>query len=85
MYILGFLFFFIVSILILGLSIVGRILKALFGFGKQSTSYQSQQTRSYANRENTTETTQEVHKHKKLFDDDEGEYVDFEEIKESQK
>ena len=71
-HILGFLFVIIVVILVIGLSIIGTVLRTIFGLGgkrrSSSGSYQSGQGYSYS--------------HKKLFSKDEGEYVDFEEIKE---
>ena len=102
-HILGFLFIIIVVILVLGLSIIGTVLRSIFGLGKRRTSsgsyqngggsYQSgggysfsgdqQQTASSQANEGTTSSEDVVHrKHKKLFTKDEGEYVDFEEIKE---
>ena len=79
MYILGFLFIIIISIFVLGLSIVGSILRALFGFGRRSSS-----THQATNTEET-EKQKEQSKHKKFFSEDEGEYVDFEEVKDSKK
>ena len=89
---LGFLFILIIAILIIGLSIIGSI----FGLGRKKTS--SQDFRSYTfygdNRQSSrtsTDTTDgirpeegEIHiKHKeRIFSKDDGEYVDFEEIKE---
>lgn len=102
-HILGFLFIIIVVILVIGLSIIGTVLRSIFGLGKRRTSsgsyqngggsYQSgggysfsgdqQQTASSQANEGTTSSEDVVHrKHKKLFAKDEGEYVDFEEIKE---
>ena len=102
-HILGFLFIIIVVILVIGLSIIGTVLRCIFGLGKRRTSsgsyqngggsYQSgggysfsgdqQQTASSQANEGTTSSEDVVHrKHKKLFTKDEGEYVDFEEIKE---
>ncbi|MEY8722758.1 DUF4834 family protein [Bacteroides stercorirosoris] len=102
-HILGFLFIIIVVILVIGLSIIGTVLRSIFGLGKRRTSsgsyqngggsYQSgggysfsgdqQQTTSSQANEGTTSSEDVVHrKHKKLFTKDEGEYVDFEEIKE---
>lgn len=95
-HILGFLFIIIVVILVIGLSIIGTVLRSIFGLGKRRTSsgsYQSgggysfsgdqQQTASSQANEGTTSSENVVHrKHKKLFTKDEGEYVDFEEIKE---
>ena len=102
-HILGFLFIIIVVILVIGLCIIGTVLRSIFGLGKRRTSsgsyqngggsYQSgggysfsgdqQQTASSQANEGTTSSEDVVHrKHKKLFTKDEGEYVDFEEIKE---
>lgn len=89
MYIFLFIFIFLIVILVLGLSIVGAILRAVFGIGKRS-SYQPKQKRSdYNQGTNTTSDNKEdtfveggpKNKHKKIFTEDEGEYVDFEEIK----
>ncbi|MBP1614782.1 MAG: hypothetical protein H6Q13_2230 [Bacteroidetes bacterium] len=80
MYILGFLFIIVIFIFVLGLSIVGSILRVLFGFGKRSSS-----TRQTTNREETEEQQKEQSKHKKLFGEDEGEYVDFEEVTDTKK
>ncbi|WP_321334759.1 DUF4834 family protein [uncultured Bacteroides sp.] len=79
MYILGFLFMIVIFILVLGLSIVSSVLRVLFGFNRRSSSSKNAQTRS---REEQDTSEQQPPKHKKLFDDDEGEYVDFEEVKE---
>ncbi|EKU88497.1 DUF4834 family protein [Bacteroides oleiciplenus] len=102
-HILGFLFIIIVVILVIGLSIIGTVLRSIFGLGKRRTSsgtyqngggsYQSsggysfsgnqqQNSSSQANEEATSSEDVIHRKHKKLFTKDEGEYVDFEEIKE---
>ena len=94
-HILGFLFVIIVVILVIGLSIIGTVLRTIFGLGgkrrSSSGSYQSGQGYSYSGGqqpnsssqtdEGTTSEGNNIHrKHKKLFSKDEGEYVDFEEI-----
>lgn len=102
-HILGFLFIIIVVILVIGLSIIGTVLRTVFGLGKRRSSsgtyqngggsYQSgggysfsgdqQQNNSSQSNGETTSSGYDIHrKHKKLFSKDEGEYVDFEEIKE---
>lgn len=96
-HILGFLFIIIVVILVIGLSIIGTVLRTIFGLGgkrrSSSGSYQSGQGYSYSGSQQQSSSSQteeassaaedEVQrKHKKLFSKDEGEYVDFEEIKE---
>ena len=85
-HILGFLFVIIVVILVIGLSIIGTVLRTIFGLGgKRRYSYSGgqQQNSSSQTDEGTTSEGNDIHrKHKKLFSKDEGEYVDFEEIKE---
>ncbi|WP_294606347.1 DUF4834 family protein [uncultured Bacteroides sp.] len=95
-HILGFLFIIIVVILVIGLSIIGTVLRSIFGLGKRRTSSgsyqngggysfsgnQQQNSSSQANEEATSSEDVIHRKHKKLFTKDEGEYVDFEEIKE---
>lgn len=106
-HILGFLFIIIVVILVIGLSIIGTVLRSIFGLGgKRRTSsgtYQNgngsyqpggggysfsgsqQQTSSSQNSEENASSASgndNRGKRKKLFSKDEGEYVDFEEIKE---
>lgn len=89
-HIIGFLFFFILIILIIGLALLAKIVRSVFGLGRKMTN----QTRT-SNKTNSQETTNSdnFHNHhanpskytqerKKIFDKDEGEYIDFEEIKE---
>lgn len=82
MYILGFLFIIVIFIFVLGLSIVGSILRVLFGFGKRSSS--ARQTTNWEEEEKQKEQNEQP-KHKKLFGEDEGEYVDFEEVTDTEK
>lgn len=93
-HILGFLFFIILVVLVIGLLILSKIVSLVFGFkrriqGKNSgqrTTYSSQNYQSNPHQEETTDSysTQgdtPVRQRKKIFDKDEGEYVEFEEIK----
>lgn len=90
---LSFLLILFLLILLIGFSILGKILRVLFGSGYRSSNYQN---RTYTNRENfnrqqdkqdgyaQAETYSDTlhnskSNRKKIFDDDEGEYVDFEE------
>lgn len=73
--------FIIFVIFAFGLSIIRGILRFLFGFGTRSTSSSSQQSES-AQRQTRQKVSNPSPKKKKLFDDNEGEYVEFEEIKE---
>lgn len=72
-----FIFLFVILIIVFGLLFVSRILRAIFHIGwhngKARTSTGSSGEGDYMN----TEQPQ-----KQIFGDDEGEYVDFEEVKE---
>ncbi|WP_273162255.1 DUF4834 family protein [Bacteroides fluxus] len=96
-HLLGFLFILIIAILIIGLGIIGTVVRSIFGLGRRRTSsasYQNPGGYSYNNPQqpsgSSTQTDKatepeegEIHlKRKKLFSKDEGEYVEFEEIKE---
>lgn len=78
MSILGFIFFIIVAVFVIGFSVIANILRALFGQPKRTTS--SSQKANPAGSEKKKETSA-PQKRKKVFDKDEGEYVDYEEIK----
>lgn len=97
---LGFLLILFLLIVFIGFSILGNILRILFGFGKRNTHYQDRtytdsrqntyrQHQSDEEEESYTETSSSSsHRRshpsgnrKKIFDDDEGEYVDYEEVK----
>ena len=90
MHILLFILLFIITIIVFGLSVVGLILKAIFGIGHRfSSSSRPRQNESgrSADQQSYSQGTHrpmdhEEEKHKKIFTQDEGEYVDFEEIKE---
>ncbi|MDL2305618.1 DUF4834 family protein [Bacteroides sp. OttesenSCG-928-D19] len=84
MSIFGFFFFIVITILILGVSVIAGILRAIFGFGKRrSTSQQQQQQGNAAHTQRPHQTINDAPRkaHKKIFDKNEGEYVEFEEIK----
>lgn len=85
MSILGFLFFIVVIILVAGLSVISSILRAIFGIGKRKDTGPGQsQTNSQKTYGNNKDTVQDNgKKREKYFDKNEGEYVDFEEIKDS--
>ena len=86
-HILGFLFIIVIAVIIIGLALVGSVLRAVFGLGKRSPSSGSDRngpnnnsgSRRYYHQ---PQANDKGAKHKKLFDDNEGEYVDYEEIKE---
>ncbi|MDO4162765.1 MAG: DUF4834 family protein [Bacteroides sp.] len=101
-HILGFIFIIIIAILIIGLSIIGTVIRSVFRMGgrrQNNDSYQGngwngqsrqgysfnsgQQSSKSASNEGVTPEEGELHiNRKKIFTKDEGEYVDFEEIKE---
>ena len=91
---LGFLFIIIIAILLIGLSIIGLGgRRSSSTYRNDNGNYQSgrgysfndrQQSGPSPNEEPDTRTKEAPthNRHKKLFSQDEGEYVDFEEIKE---
>ena len=88
--IFGFFFLIIIIVLIFGLSIISGILRLLFGFGRKSSSQHTQsrnQQNTYHQEDKKEDAgnTPSSRNHKKLFDKDEGEYVDFEEVKDDDK
>lgn len=93
---LGFLLILFLLILFIGFSILGNILRVLFGFGKHNTyqnrtytrqgenTYNQNQTNDYSGTSSSSSSQKRPRSSenkKKTFDDDEGEYVDFEEVK----
>ena len=95
MHILLFILIFIIAIFVFGLSIVGFILRTIFGLGRSSSSrpkqtesgrtnqqdYEQRNHRSNDNEEEIYSENVPEKRHKKIFTQDDGEYVDFEEIK----
>lgn len=87
--IFGFFFFIILIVLIIGFSLLSGILRLIFGFGRKPESHNRQQqgSNTYTNQSRQEgksyrqETSSKAQNRKKIFDDDEGEYVDFEEVK----
>lgn len=95
MHILLFILIFIIAIVVFGLSIVGFLFRTIFGLGRNSSSRTRQSESERTNQQNYNQRTQnsnddeeEIYsenvpkrRHKKIFTEDDGEYVDFEEIK----
>lgn len=84
---IGFLFILFLLILLIGFSILGNLLRLFFGFGRRD----NDRIRTYAD-PNQHASSAESHRdtphhsspgtHKqKIFGEDEGEYVDYEEVK----
>lgn len=93
---LGFLFILFIAILIIGFSLIGSIVRGIFGFGRKNPS--SRDFRDYTfygnNRRSSRTPTDTDDSHRpeeggirvkrkeRIFSKDDGEYVDYEEIKE---
>lgn len=75
--IFGFLFIILLIIFIFGISIISGILRLFFGLGRKATRNPGEQ---HSEHRKSSQSTSRPKKQKKIFDDDEGEYVDFEEI-----
>ncbi len=83
-HILGFLFLILIAILFIGLSIIGTVLRSIFGLGgrRSSGTYRNENGNNQsASSHEETARKETTNPRKKLFSQDEGEYVDFEEIK----
>ena len=70
-HILGFLFFIILVVLVIGLLILSKVVSLVFGFKRRMQGKNSGQRTTYSSQN---------YQRKKIFDKDEGEYVEFEEI-----
>lgn len=94
-HILGFIFFFILIILVIGLAILSKVIRTVFGIGRRMKGQESSrynrsesafkdftQSQSTTNENARNNKTSGGRRKGKVFDEDEGEYVDFEEIKE---
>lgn len=93
-HILGFIFFFVLIIFVIGLAILSKIIRSVFGLGRRMTGSSSSQSHSQNQRSSSSsyrssgndesqQSARNASDRKKIFDSDEGEYVDFEEVKES--
>lgn len=81
---LGFILIFILFIVLLGIALLGNIIRALFGLGKRAPKhfYGDKNTSSTSSHESASaQSTYTPSEKKKIFAKDEGEYVEFEEVK----
>ena len=91
---LGFIFFIVLIILTIGFFILWRIVNTFLGLGKrmgrENPNTQNQRQNKYERNKNASQENNDYDSHrssssqgnkKKIFDDDEGEYIDFEEFK----
>lgn len=87
LHLLGIIVFIFLFVLIIGAVILLRVVKGFFSIGKKMTGQdfsreRRSQTAGTADYSNAAQKQKTSKKKKKVFDDDEGEYVDFEEINE---
>jgi hypothetical protein len=71
---LSFLFFIVIFVLVVGLTIIAAVfgfIRSIFSFGKRSNTHQNNQSQNF----------EQPPTKSKIFDQKEGEYVDYEEIK----
>jgi hypothetical protein len=79
---LGFILLFVLFIVVIVLSLLGNIVRMIFGLGKRTPKeFNGQNNNDYRTDEQTNDSNNSTTGKKKIFGDDEGEYVEFEEIK----
>ena len=76
--IIGFILIFILFIFLFGITFIAALVRGLFSRNKRNNAY----TQSYSQQQPKSDRIDGRPKRKKYFDDNEGEYVDFEEVKE---
>ena len=89
MHILVFLLIIVVAVFVMGLAAIGNIIRAVFGLGRDATSRQQTkrqgQYTSSSQQQNQSQHNKDESKtdpkNGKVFAQDEGEYIEFEEIK----
>lgn len=85
-HLLGFFLIIILAVLFIGFGIIGTIIRVLFG-GKRQSSASTSNSSSYTSWGNQQRQQEHIlregdqPKHKKIFSKEDGEYVDFEEVK----
>ena len=81
--ILGFILILLLVIVLFAFALLGNLLRFIFGLGKRTPKqYHNPYSNSQSNAQDfkTTSFSQEKTERKKIFDKDDGEYVEFEEI-----
>lgn len=78
---LGFILIFLLLIVLIGVTFVGNIIRMIFGLGRRSPKHYNTSRQASGNYSGTTQSaTSTASPKKKIFGDDEGEYVEYEEI-----
>lgn len=76
--IIGFILIFILFVFLFGITFIAALVRGLFSRNKRNNAY----TQGYNQQQSKSDRIDGRPKRKKYFDDNEGEYVDFEEVKE---
>lgn len=81
-HLIGFLFFLVLVVVVLGLALVSRVIGTLLGWGRKASDAFTGRSSAGASSASSSRsaTPPSASSKKKVFDDDEGEYIDFEEI-----
>lgn len=85
---IGIIFFLIVFALIIGIAVIGSLLRSVFGFGQQGRTGQDPQQPGTGRQTKRPDNEPQIRPSeskrntKKFYDKNEGEYVDFEEVDE---
>ena len=84
---LGIILFLFLAVLLIGFVVIGKLIQSFLGLGRRNkrdpyTYYQNENSSRNTAGEQTVHNQSEDNskKRKKIIDDDEGEYVDFEEV-----
>lgn len=87
MSIFGFFFIILLVIALVIISIVSSVFRLLFGFGRRRNPQEHTYNQTYEEekRRDSYGSRQQAPPRKKIFNEDEGEYVDFEEVKDEEK
>ena len=81
---LGFLLILIIFIVLIVIAFLGNIVRSIFGWGKRTPKHfygEKASTSEAGNTHTSTQSPSSSNGKKKIFSDDEGEYVEFEEVK----
>ncbi len=81
--IFGFILILILFILLIGFALIGNLIRFIFGLGRRTPKHyygQTNQDNQTGNTYSSTTSSNNGTPKKKIFDDDEGEYVEFEEV-----
>lgn len=80
---IGFILIFILIIVLFFITLLGNLVRTIFGLGRRSPKhfYEDKTSSTHNNNYTSTQDTRQATGKKKIFSDDEGEYIDFEEVK----